>query len=223
MEYNKIIIIECIVAAVVSWFLSIVYYGYYMGRLEKNAGIKAIQFRKKEILILVGYILLGTMAGLAFTYYQYSVYKVLKYICLIFGFILIAQIDFKKRIIPNQLLLVLLGIRIAIMLGEILTYPSAAKEFIFHALGGLVGGFIIFLIGYFLSKKSLGMGDVKMVAVMGFYLGLSLMYVTVIISLLCAAGYGVVQLVRKKIGLKDAVSFAPFLAVGTCISLVLGF
>ena len=84
-------------------------------------------------------------------------------------------------------------------------------------------GLILFLIAYFLSRKSIGLGDVKLAAVLGWYLGLALIWWDLVVGLFLAGLYSVVQLVRKKLNLKDSIPLVPFLAAGTILVVLLGF
>ena len=84
-------------------------------------------------------------------------------------------------------------------------------------------GLILFLLAYVLSRKSIGLGDVKLAAVLGWYLGLSLIWWDLVAGLLLAGIYSVVQLARKKLSMKDSIPLVPFLAAGTILILLLGF
>ena len=71
--------------------------------------------------------------------------------------------------------------------------------------------------------KSVGMGDVKLAAVLGWYLGGSLIWFDIVVSLSLAALYSIVQLILKKLNMKDSIPLAPFFSVGTILILLLGF
>ena len=73
------------------------------------------------------------------------------------------------------------------------------------------------------GKGGLGMGDVKLAAVLGWYLGGALIWFDLVISLSLAAIYSIVQLIRKKLNMKDSIPLAPFFSVGTVLILLLGF
>lgn len=178
--------------------------------------------KKKKILALLLYICIGAVAGAVFHVYGWLPSKVVRYLILIYGMLLIAHVDYENHIIPNQILLCLLGIRFVLLVIEIILYSNAVIELLSSALGGMFIGFIIFLIAYYISKKGIGMGDVKLIAVIGFYTGTSVLYGIMIISLLCCVAYSVVQLIRKKLTTKDFVAFGPFVAIGTVLTLFLG-
>lgn len=185
--------------------------------------IKVQTFMKKnKILVLLIYMLLGTGAGALFYTYGWMPTKILKYLILIYGVLVIAYIDYQSQLIPNFILLVLFAVRSILLIVELCTYKTAWMELLASAFGGLTIGFLLFILVYFISKKGMGLGDVKLVAVIGFYTGTAVLYMIIIFALLCCVLYSVVQLMRRKLTTKDYVAFGPFLAVGTIIALFLG-
>ena len=64
---------------------------------------------------------------------------------------------------------------------------------------------------------------VKLAAVLGWYLGGSLIWFDIVVSLSLAALYSIVQLILKKLNMKDSIPLAPFFSVGTILILLLGF
>ena len=89
-------------------------------------------------------------------------------------------------------------------------------EYLVNALtGGLIGAspFLVRLI----SKGGIGMGDIKLFAVVGLYVGkediLRAMFFSLVLALIVLLG----KRIRKQIGRKDQVSFGPYVAVGTIL------
>lgn len=150
---------------------------------------------------------------------MWGVFTTFLYDILIWGMSVLAVTDYKQCRIPNRFLTALLIIWATSAGTLILFRTEAGVALLVRSLaGGIVGG-LIFLLCYFLSKKQLGAGDVKMVFVMGLYLtGERIIGVIFYGALLCCL-YSGVQLFRKKIGIKDGVALAPFLYLGVLISL----
>ena len=96
-------------------------------------------------------------------------------------------IDQQKTIIPNKLLLFMFVIRAVILAGEITVKPSYWLDILKSAGGGMLLGFLIFFLARIFSRKSVGMGDVKLAAVLGWYLGGSLIWFDIVVSLSLAA------------------------------------
>ena len=116
------------------------------------------------------------------------------------GMTAIAYVDRKEERIPNVLLLVLLAgypLRLfSVPVGESL-------------LGALFGGGI-FLAAYALSRGKIGMGDCKLMAVLGLYLGQARVAGVMLLSLLLAAVFGIVMIALRRMNRKSRLPFAPF-------------
>ena len=80
---------------------------------------------------------------------------------------------------------------------------------------------ISFGLGYLLSHGSMGAGDVKLSLIMGIYLTGNDIPGAIFYGCLIAAGYSIVQLLRKKISRKDRLPFVPFLYMGVVVRYIL--
>jgi prepilin signal peptidase PulO-like enzyme (type II secretory pathway) len=177
--------------------------------------------KKKKIFFLA--FLIEVVSCFLFYRYDYHWTKILRYLCLTGFMLVLAVIDHEKSIVPNKLLVAMLVIRAVLLVIEVAVYPVYWKEKMISAVGGMLVGLILFLLAYVLSRKSIGLGDVKLAAVLGWYLGLSLIWWDLVAGLLLAGIYSVVQLARKKLSMKDSIPLVPFLAAGTILILLLGF
>lgn len=157
-----------------------------------------------------------------FVQYQYGPLKVVRYLMLLALLYPIAAEDFREKVIPNRWLVYILIGRGILFTAEVVCFPDLWKENIkFTLIGGAVSG-IIFFAAYVLSRHAIGMGDVKLFAVIGMCLGLSATYMVMVVSLILSALYGGFMVLRKKISMKDEIAFGPFIAVGTIIVLLIG-
>ena len=90
-------------------------------------------------------------------------------------------------------------------------------------LGVLAGGGAIYamgLLGDFLFKKeSMGGGDVKLMAMVGAFLGWKLAILTFFLAPFFGAVYGIIEKIRTK---DTAIAYGPFLVAGALISLFCG-
>jgi leader peptidase (prepilin peptidase)/N-methyltransferase len=128
----------------------------------------------------------------------------------------ITLIDLDHRIIPNKL--TLLGAVVAPAL-LVLTAPDAIPE---HLIAGAAaGGF--FLLAALAYPRGMGMGDVKLAAVLGLFLGRAVAP-AVFIALVAGTLIGAAVIARKgaREGRKTAVPFGPFLALGGVVALFAG-
>jgi leader peptidase (prepilin peptidase) / N-methyltransferase len=128
----------------------------------------------------------------------------------------IALIDFEYRIIPNKL--TGLGAVLALAVGLALDPAGEPTRLI---AGGAAGGFL--LLAALAYPGGMGMGDVKLAAVMGLLLG-SAVAPALLIALVAGVGLGVVVIARKgaQVGRKTAVPFGPFLALGAVAAVFIG-
>jgi leader peptidase (prepilin peptidase) / N-methyltransferase len=128
----------------------------------------------------------------------------------------ITLIDLDHRIIPNRL--TLLGAVVAPALLAF-TAPDAIPEHLIAAVAA--GGF--FLLAVLAYPRGMGMGDVKLAAVLGLFLGRSVAP-AVFIALVAGTLVGAVVIARKgtQEGRKTAVPFGPFLALGGVVALLAG-
>jgi leader peptidase (prepilin peptidase)/N-methyltransferase len=128
----------------------------------------------------------------------------------------VALIDLEHQIIPNKLMLpaALLAIAIGLAL-----HPSGVPQQLIA--GAAAGGFlVVFALAY---PRGMGMGDVKLAAVLGLFLGRSAA-VALLSGIFLATFVGVVVLARVGIerGRKTRIPFGPFLAIGGLIALFAG-
>jgi leader peptidase (prepilin peptidase) / N-methyltransferase len=127
-----------------------------------------------------------------------------------------AAIDLEHRIIPNRI--TALGAVLALGLGIALD-PSGEPERLIA--GAAAGGFL--LLAALAYPGGMGMGDVKLAAVMGLLLGRAVAP-AILIALLSGVLVGAVVIARKGAseGRKTAIPFGPFLAFGALVGVFAG-
>jgi leader peptidase (prepilin peptidase) / N-methyltransferase len=124
--------------------------------------------------------------------------------------------DLERRVIPNAILLVGSVIGVAIVAA---TDPASLPERAAAAAGA--GGFL--LLFALIYPRGMGMGDVKLVAVLGLFLGRSVA-VAILAGVLLGTIVGAAVMARVGVekGRKTAVPFGPFLALGGLVGLFAG-
>ena len=127
-----------------------------------------------------------------------------------------ALIDLEYRIIPNRI--TGLAAILAIVLGTALDPSGEPARLI---AGAAAGGFL--LAAALAYPGGMGMGDVKLAAVMGLLLGAAVAP-AILVALLSGVAVGAVVIARRGVreGRKTAVPFGPFLALGALFGLFLG-
>lgn len=152
----------------------------------------------------------------------YGAVKIVRYLVLILGLFLISWIDGHEKRIPNKILLVLFCIRSVLLIMECVMYEEYWTLFLTSsALGALISGGM-FLLCYLITRGAMGAGDVKLMAVVGYFIGSKFIFGTIFLIVLVAAVYNVIALLLKKVSLKQEVPFGPFVLVGTVLMIGLG-
>jgi leader peptidase (prepilin peptidase)/N-methyltransferase len=128
----------------------------------------------------------------------------------------IVLIDLDVRLIPNRLTLI--G-SVAALVILVLVDPDSIVEALISAAAA--GGFL--LLAVLAYPRGMGMGDVKLAAMMGLYLGRAVapaMFVALLAGTL--VGAVIIARVGAEKGRKTAIPFGPYLAFGGLVGLFAG-
>ena len=140
---------------------------------------------------------------------------------LLFGASLVAlfAIDLEHHLLPD--VITLPGIVIGLVASLFL--PPGVVEAL---IGILIGGGVLWLIGeaYFRysGEEGMGGGDVKMLAMIGAFLGWKLVLVTLVLSSVAGSVLGLAIIAVKRGGMKHALPFGTFLALGALAASLVG-
>jgi leader peptidase (prepilin peptidase)/N-methyltransferase len=133
--------------------------------------------------------------------------------------IVLFAIDLRHHILPN--VITLPGIAVGFAASLVLP-PGWFSSLV----GILIGGGILFVIGeaYYRLRgvEGLGMGDVKMLAMIGAFLGWKLTLLTLVLASFSGSIVGVALVGSGRGGMKFALPFGTFLAVGAIVAAVVG-
>jgi len=159
------------------------------------------------LLFLLVFIISGNRFNLFF----------LKYIVFISFGIIIFFIDLHHKLIPNKLSLPLL------LSGIVFTFIKGSDISVSSAMIGCGGGFLLFLLLAYLfqwitNKESLGGGDIKLIAGIGIYTGISGTVFTIIFASVIA----LFTLLLIRHDLKKEFPFGPFLIAAAILHIVAG-
>ena len=138
------------------------------------------------------------------------------YFCLL---LVIAVIDLDRQLILNWLVYPAAPIAVGLSL---FAYKLDMVPDIEHAAIGCAIGFVLFLLIALLSRGGMGLGDVKMAALMGIMLGYPNVLVAVFVAIIAGGLTAIALLATRKKGRKQAIPFGPFLAFGTMLALLWG-
>jgi leader peptidase (prepilin peptidase)/N-methyltransferase len=162
--------------------------------------------------------LTAAMFGAAAWYYGPTVLLASR---LVFGCALIVlfAIDLEHHLLPNVITLPGIAVGLAF---SFVTEPG----WIASLIGAVVGGGSLWLIAeaYYRIRHEdgLGMGDVKMLAMIGAFIGWQLTLVTLMMASFAGAFVGLVVIASRKGDLKYALPFGTFLALGAALAATVG-
>jgi prepilin signal peptidase PulO-like enzyme (type II secretory pathway) len=140
----------------------------------------------------------------------------LYYLLIVSGLIVIFFADLKYRIIPDQVLVVLL------IVSFVYQMMVAPNDLINHLLSGL-GMFTLFLFLVFITRgRGMGLGDVKFSFIMGLILGFPKIIPSFYLSFLTGALVSLILLLIGRKTVKSTIPFGPFLSMATIVSLLYG-
>ncbi|MBE3072209.1 MAG: prepilin peptidase [Acidobacteria bacterium] len=133
--------------------------------------------------------------------------------------IVLAFIDLRHRILPN-------AITVPGIVAGIVASAVVPPGWLASLIGILAGGGILLLIAWIYERvrhqEGLGMGDVKMLAMIGAFLGWKLMLLTLVLSSLLGSVVGLLVILAAKGDMKHALPFGTFLAAGALVASLTG-
>ena len=136
-------------------------------------------------------------------------------VCLAATLATITLTDLEHRVIPNKVLIVAALVAVGLLIaGD----RDALAE---HAIAAAIAFGVMFLIAI-VYPRGMGMGDVKLAAVMGLYLGKAVAP-ALLIGFAAGALFGLALIAsRGAEARKQAVPFGPFLALGGLVAIFVG-
>lgn len=142
------------------------------------------------------------------------------YFLFVAALIVITVIDLHHQIIPDVISLpgIVIGVLGSLIIPQITFWASL--------IGMLSGGGSLFLVAtvyqWLFKREGMGGGDVKLLAMIGAFLGWKAVILTILFSSLFGSIIGITVMLIKGKDFKYAIPFGPFLALGAVISLFWG-
>jgi len=164
-------------------------------------------------------LLCGLFAMTSWMHYGFGL-PTLIYFILIAALLVITFIDIDHRIIPD--IISLPGIPLGFLSSFILPQLKWSDSLIGIAAGG--GSLLAVAWGYQLiaGRDGMGGGDIKLLAMVGAFLGWKGVLFTIMASSLIGTAVGIAIMLRSRKGIKMALPFGPFLAIGAIMYIFLG-
>ena len=132
--------------------------------------------------------------------------------------VLLAVVDLQHRLLPNRVVLPALAAGTALLL--LAALADGAWDALLRAVLGAAALFAVYLVLALVSPGGLGMGDVKLAALVGLYLGW-LGWAAVVLGALAGfvvqALVALVLLAARRIGLRGELPFGPAMLAGAAL------
>lgn len=175
--------------------------------------------KNKVLYLAFACISIGVLIALFQIVYHLSMLQQTKLLILVLFILPAAAVDLRFQKIPNQILVAALVTRVIIYIAEfIVSVPVALNTLKDNVIGAaVIGAFFLLLLLIF--RNSIGMGDIKLFAVMGLYQGLWGAVNSVFFSLMVSFVLSIALLITKKKSRKDTISFGPSVLLGTVIAI----
>ncbi len=218
--------ISAVITILYSIVLIVASFFYLKARyhLCENDGLKDIAKKNLKYLVLTAVVFVGVIAIETMYVMKHDVYVLpilMKWSTLFWGIYLLAKVDYHEKKIPNKVVLVMLILRVVFLVHEVLVNLEYwRKVLVYPFLGATMGG-LIMIVAMLMSRKGVGMGDVKMFIVIGAFVGSTEILATMFYTFLISAIGGICLLVTKKFGLKDSIPMAPFACAGVALEYLL--
>jgi len=176
-----------------------------------HAGI-SLKYPLVELLNAGAYILI---------FYEFGPTSSALFYAIFFSMLLvISVIDLEFRIIPDRLSLT--GIALGLLSSFLTVRISPLQSF----LGIIVGGGFLYIVAFLYEKiahkEGMGGGDIKLIAMIGAFLGWQCLPFVILISSFFGAFIGITVILLTKRDMKFAIPFGPFLSFSAILYLFVG-
>lgn len=144
--------------------------------------------------------------------------------CVLFaGLVAVSVADIRVGLVPRKLLYPTLVLMVVALVAA--SAVSGEYHRLLQAAVGGVGAFVVFFIIWFISPRSMGMGDVRLAGVIGVglgWIGYRQLYLGFLVAFIVGVVIGVAKMLVQGGGRKTSLPFGPALAVGAVVGVLWG-
>lgn len=178
-----------------------------------------ISYRYPLVELLTAILLTALFLGFGITpkFFAYSV--------LVCGLIVATFVDFEIQEIPDEISLggIVAGLALAFIFPSIMGEALRFRGFLGSLIGAFAGGGSIYLLGVFgkfaFKKEAMGGGDVKLMAMIGSFVGLKLVIFTFFLAPFFGAVPGIILKIKDG---REIIPYGPFLSLAAIIAIFFG-
>jgi leader peptidase (prepilin peptidase)/N-methyltransferase len=191
--------------------IPVVSYALLAGRCRACRGPISIRYPLVELLTMAVFVLHYAVMGADWLLVPRLIFA--SALIVLFG------IDFEHYLLPNAITLpgVVLGLLFS------LVFPPGVVSAV---LGAVLGGGLLWLIGEayyrYAGKEGMGGGDVKMLAMVGAFLGWKLVIVTLNLSSFAGALAGIRLIATRRGGMQHQLPYGTFIAAAALVASLAG-
>ena len=170
-----------------------------------------------ELLTGILFVLMHMRFGLSLEFFVFT--------ALVCGLIIASFIDLKIQEIPDEITMpgLIIGIVLGFLFPRLLSQSAHLKGLFYSFLGALTGGGLVYLMGVFgkaaFKKEAMGGGDVKLMAMLGAFLGWRLIILTFFLAPFFGSAIGIVEKIKNR---ADVIPYGPHISLAAVISILWG-
>ncbi len=193
--------------------IPLISYILLLGKCRDCKSPFSLQYPVVEVLTGSLSIALFIRYGLSYQYFLFLLFVAL--------LIVISVIDLHHKIIPDILSLpgIVLGLAISFI-------PGNNPSWLNSLIGMVAGGGVLFLVAVvyerLTGREGMGGGDIKLLAMIGAWMGWQSLHLVVLLSSFIGAVIGITFLLLSGKGLRFKIPFGPFLSLGALLVLFFG-
>ena len=176
---------------------------------------ESISARYPLVELITGLLYLAVFAKCGFTWKA----ELLPYLFMVTVLVIVSVIDIQMQIIPNKIIYPAIPIGLAAM--GIVALVRGDGNIILRSLIGFAIGAVPLGLLALLIPKGMGMGDAKLAAFTGIFLGYY-QAIALFFGFLLGSILGILLMVLGRKGRKSRIPFGPYLAAGALIALFWG-
>ncbi|MET0514026.1 MAG: prepilin peptidase [Nitrospiraceae bacterium] len=186
-------------------------YGILRGRCRACRVSISIQYPLVELVTSIGYGLIFWHFGLTAVSFVYAL--------LYSALVVITGTDFSHQIIPDMVTLP--GLAIGILSAAVILPLGIMNSLVGVVVGGGLLWLLAWLSPYLFGKEGMGGGDIKLMAMVGAFLGWKLVLLAIMVGSLLGSIVGVSLIAFRVMRRDQYLPFGPFLAVGSLVAIFL--
>ena len=203
----------------IRWYNNIPILSYIrlLGRCASCGEKISIRYPMVEIITASLLACMYVIFGISTKFFAYS--------ALASALVVVTFIDIDINEIPDSISLggLVAGLALSVIAPSVLNCDTRVAGFANSLLGALAGGGAIYAMGVFgrvvFRKEAMGGGDVKLMAMIGSFVGWKLALLSFFIAPLLGAGAGIFVKIKQK---KDTMAYGPYLSMAALAAIFFG-